>query len=168
MAHGDPLTNVSQLPGRDPIDLLARVIYAENGASGDEARRATAWVVKNMVDCNKNEFKARSTYEKVILNPGSFSCVGNSNFMTPPLTHANWTASLTLATSMINNPSSVANPISTSLFFVSSAIFNNANNHKVENGYEYFRFPGSIWLKVTFKKDFNPTVNAVFFNLEGY
>lgn len=158
-SYGEPLNSSNELQGRDSVDLLARMIYAETYDESYEGKQGVAHVAKNRKAKNLAEFGG-STYEGVLLYPGAFAMTGDMA-LKPNTSSQQWQDSLEIASNM----SSTHNPISSCLWFNRSDYYN-TRIKKSENNTDLYKFPGSstyqnVALKVTLG-------NHTFFRVDGY
>lgn len=155
--YGEPLedkTGLKEFEGRDSVDLLARMIYAEAENQGEKGMRACAFVAKNRKACTKSEFKSQDTYEKVILAKSQFSGMSLKKARKPNLQSDTWKTALKIASNMSTN----TNPIGGCLWFRTKSSYNSLVETK--DGCEY------AWnKKVTEKKILK---DHVFYKVEGY
>mgnify|MGYP003090206854 CR=1 FL=1 len=159
-AYGEPLTDKSGLKefaGRDSVDLLARVIYAEARGESWAGKQGVAYVVANRKKKNKTEFGG-NTIEGVVLKPNQFVGMTTSDARQPDLTSQAWNDSLYIAL----NISSQDNPIGTCLWFVTNDHY--AKHSQTKNGVEQYTF-GSGYKNVEEKVVIG---EHTFFRVAGY
>lgn len=163
--YGEPLANIGSDPwdltefiGRDSVDLLARMVYAEARGESVEGKRGCAHVAKNRKAKNLSEFGG-NTYEGVLLKKYQFEGMTTESARKPDLSSQAWQDSLNIAMNMSTTP----NPIGNCLWFVTNSYY--ATRVSYKDGVEYYTFPGSTARKVVEKKVIG---NHTFFRVEGY
>jgi spore germination cell wall hydrolase CwlJ-like protein len=151
--YGEPLTSKSQLVGRDSVDLLARMIYAEAEAESYEGKLGVAHVAKNRKWYNTAEFGG-NTYEGVLLNNDEFALK-----LQPNLNSQAWEDSLEIASTMSTNE----NPIECCYWFNTTTYFNTRIRYK--NGVKEYKAKSGTYFGIE-----NEIVigNHTFFLLGGY
>ncbi|NQF16087.1 hypothetical protein HPY31_19500 [Brevibacillus sp. HB1.3] len=128
--YGEPLENYDELEGRDSVDLLARIIYAEASTESKEGKRGVAFVIQNRKELVRNkaphhkEFGKKATFESVILHPGQFNGAESDQMLKPVLKSKAWKDSLDIA----QNLSDQDNPIGTCLWFNGVKVFQKKYN----------------------------------------
>jgi len=116
-AYGEALSDTSKLYGRDSVDLLARMIYAEAENQSWDGKAACAHVAKNRKADGRF---GGNTYEAVLLcrTPAvQFVGMWTTRALRPTLSSTAWNDSLAIALNM----ATVTNPIGNRLYFGVSA-----------------------------------------------
>lgn len=153
MGYGEPLNNESDLKGRDGIDLLARMIYAESANQSYEGKCGCAYVAKNRKDKNSKEFGG-DTWEGVILKASQFAVS-----LKPDTSSSGWTDALDIA----QNLSDKTNPIGGCLWFNTNKKY--GERTRTVNGVEQYAFSNGNYKDVTEKYVIG---NHTFFKITGY
>lgn len=159
MAYGDCLTDqsgLSEFNGRDSVDLLARVMYAEARNQEYVGRQGVCWVVKNRIAKNLPEFGG-NTFAGVILS-GDFKGMYDYAARCPNTTEYGWTSSLYIA----QNHTTQYNPIGTCLWFNTNTYYN--NHSRISGGVEQYNGFGTGWKNVVEKVVLK---DHTFFRVEG-
>lgn len=134
MEYGEALNSKDDLKGREGVDLLARMIYAEARCESFEGKRGVAFVTKNRKGHPKKakEFGG-TTWEAVLLKPTRFSMTGTAA-LKPDTSSQAWADCLDIA----QNFSDKINPIGACLCFYTNSNYNNIAS--TENGVEMYKF----------------------------
>lgn len=130
MEYGEALNSSDDLKGRDSVDLLARMIYAEAQGESFEGKCGVAFVAQNRKDHPKKakEFGG-TTWEAVLLSPNQFSVA-----LKPNTKSQAWADCLDIA----QNLSDKTNPIGSCLWFNANDVY--AKRSQTVNGVEQYAF----------------------------
>lgn len=159
MGYGEPLKDkegLSEFEGRDSVDLLARMIYAEARGESLKGKKGCAHVAKNRKAKNSTEFGG-DTYAGVLLRSGAFAGMTTKAAREPDLKSDAWKECLDIASNM----STTTNPIGKCLWFVTNDYF--AKHSRVKDGKEQYLF--SAYCDVVEKVVIG---NHTFFRVSGY
>ena len=157
--YGDKLTDKSQFEECSDEDLLARLIYSEAEGECKEGKIGCAFVIKNRITVNLNEFGG-NTYKGVILHPSQFAGMNRPEALAPNLKSQAWKDSLDIAL----NLNRTRNPIKNCLWFNSTKYYKTRLKHGTKK--DEYKFVGTNIYRVV---DTKVTIgNQTFFHVEGY
>ncbi len=164
MEYGEALNSKDDLKGRDGVDLLARMIYAEARGESSEGKRGVAFVAQNRKDhATKAAEFGGTTWEGVLLKSGQFAMTGTAA-LKPDTSSQAWADCLDIA----QNLGDKTNPIGACLWFCTNKTF--GNKTKTENGVEKYCFGNPTSSNAVFKEIVEKCVigNHTFFRVTGY
>lgn len=158
MEYGEALNSTDDLKGRDGIDLLARMIYAESRGESFEGKCGCAFVAKNRKEHKRAGEFGGNTWEGILLKEKQFAMTGDAA-LKPDTSSQAWADCLDIA----QNLSDKTNPIGECLWFNGNSYY--ATRISIEDGVEKYRF-GSRDPQVVDQK--HVIGNHTFFRISGY
>ncbi|MBP3609580.1 MAG: cell wall hydrolase [Lachnospiraceae bacterium] len=158
MAYGESLSTANELIGRDGIDLLTRLIYAEALNQSESVKKGVAFVVKNRKEKNSSVFGG-NTWEGVILEKNQFTKITSSYALQPDTSSEEWKTSLDIA----RNIADKTNPVGNCLWYAKSTYY--ARKVSTENGKEYYCQGTGVYNEVIEKTVLG---DYTFYRLLGY